>query len=225
MKINFKTAACVCLIAVAFYFKSIELKAALGATLLQGFLYANNFFAFSLLGNGFSYDQSDGDVLPVLDMGYFNMLQLKLIYVSRYLGRDQFLFDEYTKCVLNDIERRLDSQFKANGWDFTTFNEMPVPSVSFKDVNSVAIYEKYVKRGIPFVVKHFPSRAVDTWSPEFFASTYGGHETMVINTTELAVLRMNMSDYVASQREGNSNGVLYIRALSDIFDEFPVSSE
>lgn len=225
MKLNVRASALVCFFAVALYFlKSVEVKAALGATALQSFLYVNNFLVFSLFGNGFSYDQNDGDILPVLNMGYFNMLQLKLIYVSRYLGKDQFLFNDHANKILKDVEYRLDSQFKEKNWDSTTFNEVPVPSVDFKDVGSVAIYEKYVKRGIPFVVKNVPSHAVDTWSPEYFASKYGGHDIAVINTTDVGVLHMNMSDYVQSQQEGNSNGVLYIRALSDIFDDFPVSA-
>jgi hypothetical protein len=225
MKINAKASLFVGLIAVAVYFKSVEVKAAIGASLLQGFLYANNFFVFSLFANGFAYDQSDDSLLPVLNMGYFNMLQLKLIYVSRFIGRDQFLFDDYVKNILNDIEHRLDAQFKENKWDFETFNELPVPSVDYKDIHSVAIYEKYVKRGIPFIVKQVPSRAVDNWSPDYFAAHYGAHEVAVINTTDVGVLHMNISEYVALQQEGNDNGVLYIRALSDIFDDFPVSFE
>lgn len=223
MKLSIQTSVLVCFLAVALYLKSVEVKAAVAATALQSFLYINNFFLLSLFGNGFSYDQADGSSLPVLDMGYFNMLQLKLIYVSRFFGGDQFLFNDQANEILKDIEHRLDSQFKQNAWDLTTFNEIPVPSVDFSDVDSVDIYENYVKKGIPFVVKRVPSKAVDHWTPDYFATHYGQHSTAVINTTVMGVLQMNISAYVESQQEGNTNGVLYIRALSDIFDEFPVS--
>ena len=220
---KFKSSVIVCLVAIAFYFKSVEIKAAVGATLLQTFLYGNAFFAFPLLGNGFSYDQNDGSFLPVLDMGYGNMLQLKLIYVSRFLFGDQFLFNDHAVTILKDIESRLDKQFESNGWDFETFNEIPAPSVKYSDIDSVNIYEEYVKKGIPFVVKGAPSRAVDLWSPEYFASNYGSHAIPVINTSSVAVVDMTMSEFVESQHEGNNNGALYIRSLSDIFDDHPVS--
>mmetsp|Transcript_6091 Transcript_6091/g.11639 ORF Transcript_6091/g.11639 Transcript_6091/m.11639 type:complete len:325 (-) Transcript_6091:85-1059(-) len=221
MKINFISSAVVCLLAVAAYFNGVEFKAALGATALQTYLYGNALFALPLFGNGFSYDQNDGSILPVLDMGYFNLLQLKFIYVSRFIGRDQFLFNDYAKKILLDIELRLDAQFKENGWDFTTFNEIPVPSVNHNEADSVEIYEKYVKKGIPFVVRGNPSRAVDLWSPDYFAAEYGSHDVSVINTTSVKVINMNISDYVDSQQEGNTNGALYIRSLSDIFDDHP----
>lgn len=221
---GFKSSVIVCLIAVAFYFRSVEIKAALGATALQTFLYANAFGALPIFGNGFSYDQSDDSILPVLDMGYTNMLQIKLIYLSRFIFRDQFLFNDYANLILLDIEQRLEKQFKANKWDFTTFNEIPVPSVQYSQLDTVNVYEEYTKKGIPFVVKGTPSAAVQQWSPDFFAAKYGSHEVSVINTTSVGVVNMNLSEFVNSQQEGNKNGVLYIRALSDIFDKYPVIS-
>ena len=222
MKINLKLSITIALIAIVIYFKGVEVQAVIGATLLQSFLFANNFFFFSLFGNGFTYDQNDDSILPVLDMGYFNMLKLKLIYVSRYIGRDQFLFNDYANNILEDIDKRLSVQFKENNWDLKKMSEIPVPTVDFSEVESVPIYENFVKKGIPFVVKNVPSRAAKTWNPTYFAENYGKHSISVINTTDVEVLQMTMSEYVESQQEGNNNGALYIRALSDIFDDYPV---
>ena len=214
----------ICALAVVLYRHLVEVKAAIAVTLLQGYLHANNLFFLSLLSDGFSCDQNDDSILPVLDMGYFNTLQLKFIYLSRYLAKDQFLFADKANIILKDVEARLDLQFEKNNWDFSTFNEIAVPSIGYSDIGNVSIYNDYVKKGIPFIVKGVPSRAVDVWSPDYFASSYGSHEVAVINTTELAVLHMNISDYVNIHRESKESGVLYIRSLSDIFDEYPVCS-
>ena len=162
-------------------------------------------------------------------MGYFNTLKLKLIYVARYIFEDQFLFAHETALIHEDIAKRLDAQYAENNWKVHQFDNVPVPSAEWGKVSAKDVFEKYVLPGIPFVLRNVPSAARDKWSPEYFAEKYGHHTIDVINTHEMSVLTMNMSRYVEAHRpEGDAergNATWYVRALSDIFDSYPVWME
>jgi hypothetical protein len=177
---------------IAIFFQA-ELKALVGVIFMQGTLFANNHFFLSLFYDGFT---PPSPYVPDLDMGASNLLKLKLIYVMRYLCSDQFLFQDTANGVLSDIEARLDSQYKANGWNYSSFENVPVPSFDWKDISADQFYEQFVLRGIPVVLKNVPSASSELWSPDFFADQYGSHEFDVINVNSVSTLRMNFSRYV-----------------------------
>lgn len=156
----------VCLFAVAMFCFKSEFKAAFIASAIQLALFTNNKFFFSLVMNGFT---ATNPYVPVLDMGEANLLKMKLIYVARYIFRDQFLFSSIADGVLSNIEARLDRQFAANGWTNETFANLPVPSAKWGEIEPKEYLSKYVLQGIPFILKDVPSEARDNWSPEYLA--------------------------------------------------------
>lgn len=196
---------------------SSEIKAALAATYMQAALYYNCLGPLSLLVPGFS---SPSKLLrtPELDMGHFNLIKLQLIYVLRYIFRDQFLLQNSANVVLKDVEHRLTKQFDRNNWTFDTFSEMPVPTHLWNETSPDDIFRDYVVNGIPVIIKGFPSKAKGLWSPSYFETLAGEHELDVINTSAISSIRMKLSDYVASQSDPSEEDVLYIRAWSEIFD-------
>jgi hypothetical protein len=187
----------VSLLAVMF---KVELKAALMTSAMQLSLYANNYFFVSLFLDGFSGSKYPNPFLPSLELGYFNLVQLKLIYVARYVFEDQFLLQDKVDSINTDIERRLKEQYAANSWRPHHFDNVAVPSANWGHISEQDIYEKYILPGIPFILKNVPTQARDKWTPEYFAENYGSHNVDVINTHELSVLNMNISRYVDAHR-------------------------
>jgi len=220
------TAFITILIAIlAVYFKT-ELYAAAVACTIQISLYANNYFFLSLFFNGFTPENSH---FPSLNMGNHNILTMKWIYVFRYMFKDQFFMSSLADETLTDIETRLHKQFNDNGWNISTFSEVPVPTIQWGDISPEEFHSNYVVPGVPVILKNVPTSARELWSPEFFASNYGEHEIDVVNTITQSVLRMNMSRYVDAHRSDTDpergTDTWYIRALSDIFDAYPELSE
>lgn len=193
-------------------FKRNETKAAIKATVIQTNLFANNYFGASLLAAGFSEDTPEWS----LDIGYLNEMQMKIIYLSRYLFRDQFLFQSWEHDVHSTIANRLGAQYEKNGWDESTLTTA-VPTVEWDSIstNVDKFFNDFVKPGKVVVVRHVPSKAVTTWSTDYFAAQYGDHLVDVINTSSVRpVPSMKLADFVSASKSES----LYLRSLSDIFD-------
>jgi hypothetical protein len=203
----------VAVVLIAIFFNS-ELQGCIGSLGIQLTLFANNYFFLSLFFDGFTPTNNQ---LPILDMGSTNLLKLKLIYVARFLGMNQFLFSEIANDTLADIERRLEAQFLANGWDSSTFDNLDVPSMRWGEIDPETFLKTCVIPGIPCIIKDVPSGARDKWNPAYFASHYGQHNIEVINTNTVSVLQMNISRYVAAHtpavRHKNSKHNLTIALL------------
>jgi hypothetical protein len=178
---------------IAIFFQS-ELKALVGVVATQGMLYANNYFFLSLFHPaGFTVPSP---YVPDLDMGSSNLLQLKFIYLARYLLADQFLLDSYAQKILKDIERRLELQ--VNPADLEALQNLSVPTVQWNEITADEFHNRYVLKSVPVILKNVPSAAKELWAPEYFAAKYGGHEFEVSHVNNLSTLRMNFSRYVAA---------------------------
>lgn len=211
-----KTIAAVLLLALAVTFRS-ELQAGLIAGFMQVSLFANCYGFISLFNPGFS-SPSKPMLTPDLDMGSLNLIQLQFIYVLRYLFKNQFFLKDTTDKILKDIEMRLDTQFKQNGWTPETHAHISVPTHRWGEISDEEIFSRYIRTGTPLILKGYPSQALDLWTPDYFVSIAGDHEIDVINTTAIKSIRMTISDFVTSQRNPANSDVLYIRALSELFD-------
>lgn len=177
---------------ISIYFK-IELKGILGSLTMQFSLYFNNYFFLSLFStDGFT---KLNNLLPSLNMGNNNLLQLKFIYILRYLLKEQFLYENKVQIILKNIENNLIKQFQENNWNYNQFDNIPVPTYDWNNITSKEFHQNFVIPGIPVIIKNFPSKAKDLWTPEFFSNNYGEHEIEVANTNILSTLRMNISRY------------------------------
>lgn len=195
-------------------FKS-EVKCAIIATTVQMSLYANAYFGASLLFDGLSGD-SPHPYLDV-DIGYLNNLKLKGIWLSRYFLKDQFLLKDAEAVVHHDIINRLTAQYKRQ--NLTTASIIKrVPTFRWGDIDRDTFFREYVQKGVPVVIKGFPSNAVKVWTPEYFAAHYGDHKIDVINTSAVQSISSTLSDFVRLSAVGEP---LYLRSLSDIFDKHP----
>jgi hypothetical protein len=178
---------------IAIFFQS-ELKAMVGVVAMQGMLYANNYFFLGLFHPaGFTVPSP---YVPKLDMGSSNLMQLKFIYLARYLLADQFLLDSYAQGILKDIERRLELQVSPTELD--ALQNLSVPTVQWDEITAEEFHNRFVLKSVPVILKNVPSAAKELWSPEYFAETYGGHEFEVSHVNNLSTLRMNFTRYVAA---------------------------
>lgn len=193
-------------------FKS-EFKCAVIATTVQFSLYANAYFGASLFFDGLS-----GDPPPLpLDIGYWNNLKLKGIWLSRYFLKDQFLWKTEEETIHRNIIERVATQYKRLNLNESSIISQ-VPTFKWSDIDKETFFKEYVQKGAPVIIKGFPSKAAKVWSPDYFAANYGDHKIDVINTSAVQSISSTMSDFVRLSAAGEP---LYLRSLSDIFDKHP----
>lgn len=176
-----------------------QLQAATVALYMQSALYINCLGPISLFLPGFSFPYKSSELLPELDMGVWNVIKMKWIYVLRYFMKDQFYLQQDSYYILKNVESRLTKQFAMNGWTEETFANIPVPSFQADNITSREFFDQYVKMGIPVILKNFSSIARDNWSPNYFSRLAGDHVIDVINTTAISSVRMSLSEFEQSQ--------------------------
>lgn len=204
------------LAAVLFNFK-LEVKSALMAATIQTKLFGNAYFGGALLMDGFSADRPQFDI----DIGYWNNLKLKGIWLGRYFLQDQFAFKQLELKVQSNILQRLTAQYKERGIDKSSLIS-PVAAFRWGDIDQDTFFKDYVQKGVPVVIKGFPSKAAKEWTPAYFAKHYGDHKIDVIDTLAVRSVNSTISDFVQRSSKGEP---LYLRSLSDIFDKHPELSE
>jgi len=202
----------IAIIPFAILFRS-ELKASLMAAGVQLTLFSNIYFGLALLAPGYS-----GDAPPVeLDIGYANDLQMKGIYLLRFFLKDQFLLSSVEAKIHQDIQNRLEKQYKALGWTKKDLT-LSIPTVQWGSITAEEFFTQYAQLGRPVIIKGFSSHAVKHWSAEYFKTKYGDYKIEVINISSIAPIRTTIGEFVDMSSKGEP---LYLRSLSDIFDVHP----
>ena len=188
-----------------------ETKSMLMATFIQLRLFSNVYFGWALLANGMSGDRPHLNV----HIGYFNNLQMKTIWLSRYFSQDQFLFKDWESRVHLQILDTVTEQYKELNLTEASLTTQ-VPTFQWGDIDRDTFLRDYVQRGFPVIIKGFPSKAAKVWSSQYFASTYGSHKIEAINTSAIVSVQTTLADFIRNTENGEP---LYVRSLSDIFDK------
>jgi len=188
-----------------------ETKSMLMATFIQSRLFSNVYFGWALLANGMSGDRPHLNV----HIGYFNNLQMKTIWLSRYFSQDQFLFKDWESRVHRQILDTVTEQYKQLNLTEASITTQ-VPTFQWGEIDKDTFLRDYVQRGFPVIIKGFPSKAAKVWSSQYFASTYGSHKIEAINTSAIVSVQTTLADFIRNTENGEP---LYVRSLSDIFDK------
>ena len=148
MNSKFLIALAFAIATIAAYFRH-ETKAAAIALFIQLRLFSNIYFGGALLFSGLS-----GDPAPVkLDIGYYNEMCMKFIWISRYFFSDQFLFSSFEKKVHASILSKL----KDNR---VTELVYPITTLNWNETNELDFYKNYAQKGVPVIIKGYPGKAV-----------------------------------------------------------------
>jgi hypothetical protein len=209
-----KTSTITILIGILAYiianFKS-EIKCGLLTTAIQLTFFAKIYFGGALFMEGISGDK------PALNinLGYWNDLQMKSIWLSRFFLQDQFLFKSWEQRVHGDILNKITEQYKQLNLTVNSITTQ-LPTFQWGNIDRETFVREYVAKGAPVVIKGFPSKASKIWSADYFASNYGDHRIDVINTSSVVSVSSTLSEFVRQTQLGEP---LYLRSLSDIFDK------
>lgn len=116
-----------------------------------------------------------------LDLGYFNILQMKTILFARYAFRRQTIFAGWFRRVEAAMLKRL----RASGIDPATLLT-PLEEVRADDIDADRFYKEYVMKGRPVVIRGAGSDTVAcrNWSLSFFRNYYGEEQAQILDPAE-----------------------------------------
>jgi len=113
-----------------------------------------------------------------LDLGYANVLQMKLILFSRYFFRSQTLFSGWHRRVEQAMVTRLRRSRIDTSKLVTRLTE-----IRAGEITADQFFKEYVMKGRPIVIRGgaAASEACRTWDVEFFRSRYGDVPVQILD--------------------------------------------
>ncbi len=149
-----------------------------------------------------------------------------LLFLYRYyfVGRNQYGPYGSPSCV--EQMKKIENNIKAQSQSYEDAPTLPIPELSLEDISPEQFHEIYLKSNTPVVfrgaAKHW--QAVQTWTPEFFATNYG-HELVStrvraneLNEEALRYVDIPLSEVVENIKKG---GTYYPGHTEDLFNRNP----
>ena len=126
----------------------------------------------------FATNVSDMGPPVKLDLGYANVVQMKLILFGRYALRRQTLFPRWFRRVEAAMLRRL----RRSQVDPTRL-VTPLAELQASEIDAEHFYKEYVLKGRPVVIRGgaSASAACKTWNIPFFRRHYGDAEVQILD--------------------------------------------
>lgn len=152
---------------------------------------------------------------PVSDyvkMGYFRSLKFKFIYVSRFLMKDNFLFENW----LGDLQKDFLHELEASGARKGSESTYDIPTFDYNDMDPMVFFSQYVRRGKPCILKNAPIKAMK-WTADNLASRAGDFTTSM-RCMDGSVRKYSLAEYVASR---SGKDACYFDNNANIFEAYP----
>lgn len=113
-----------------------------------------------------------------LDLGYANVMQMKLILFSRYLFRSQKLFSGWHRRV----EQAMVSRLRRSKID-TSKLVTPLTEVQAGEITAEQFFKEYVMKGRPLVIRGgaSPTFACKNWDIDYFRTHYGDVPVQILD--------------------------------------------
>jgi hypothetical protein len=150
-------------------------------------------------------------------LGYWNSLQLKMIYVSRYFARDNFLFEDW----MSDIHATILRDFEARGLQKDQDVEFAIPSYEFKDADLKFLFDEYVMTGRPVVLRNVNVKAMH-WTADILKERFGSFETPM-RCMNGSVVKQTLGQYVDSREK--EDPPCYFDNNANLFEAYPEMTE
>jgi hypothetical protein len=125
-----------------------------------------------------STNVSDAGPPVTIDMGYANVLQMKLIHFGRYAFRRQNLFPRWFNRVEGSMLRRL----RRSNID-TSKLVTPLKELKAEEIDPKTFFKDYVLKGRPVVIRRGAndSEACKKWDIAYFRDHYGDAEVQILD--------------------------------------------
>lgn len=150
-------------------------------------------------------------------LGYWNSLQLKMIYVSRYVMRDNFIFEDW----MNDVHQVILKDFEARGLKKDQDVEFAIPSFEYKDADLKFLFEEYVMTGRPVVLRNVNVKAMQ-WTADNLKERFGSFETPM-RCMNGSVVKQTLGQYVDSREK--EDPPCYFDNNANLFEAYPEMTE
>jgi len=103
-----------------------------------------------------------------LDLGYWNIFKLKIIFFCRYLFKDASLFRGWYQSICDRIVTRLENQNISKGQ-----LNLEVDTYKIDDINPEIFFQEYLLKGKPVVVQRGSLDGESLFSEQYFLEHYG----------------------------------------------------
>ena len=153
-----------------------------------------------------------------IPLGYWNSLQLKMIYVARYVMKDNFIFEEW----MNDIHSVILRDFEARGLQKDQDVEFSIPTYEYETADLKYLFDEYVMTGRPVVIRNVDVKAMK-WSAEVLKERFGSFETPM-RCMNGSVVKQTLGQYVDSKHD-TENPACYFDNNANLFEAFPELTE
>lgn len=109
-----------------------------------------------------------------IPIGYWNSLQLKAIYISRYFLKDNFLFEDW----MNGIHISILRDFEARGLAMERLAPEPIANVDIASADFSQLYNDFVLADRPVVLNNVGVGAMQ-WTSHTLRDRYGEYEALL----------------------------------------------
>ncbi|CAM9407167.1 unnamed protein product, partial [Ectocarpus fasciculatus] len=107
-------------------------------------------------------------------LGYWNALQLKVIYMLRFVFQDNFFFEDW----VNDVHTTILRDFELRGLLKDHDIEFPIPSYDFSFADLGALHSEHISTARPVVLRGARMQAAN-WTGKDISSRYGAFPLIV----------------------------------------------
>jgi hypothetical protein len=149
--------------------------------------------------------------IPLLPVGYGNVLALKWIMLRQHLAGNPDLLREKRQTVEKRILERLQQHNVPCG------QIIPITEYRASDVDPREFYRKHVKRGVPCVLRGFAPHASTDWTldalakrfPDTVAQALDKRSKKMVNTTLKIIAEDRRTNYIPQQLLLDQNPTFY----------------
>jgi hypothetical protein len=150
-----------------------------------------------------------------LDLGYANVLQMKLILFGRYALRSQTLFPRW----FHRVEQAMLTRLRRSRIDPASLVS-PLPILQAGEIDPDRFYQEYVLQGRPVVIRGgvSASEAARTWDVGFFGRRYGDAEAQILDPARESEYRGPIREVLDS---AGTDKRLYIYGATNLMRDHP----
>lgn len=202
-------------VAIAIKLFDVHIPSALSATWAILQVGSDGYFGLGLLLHESLASHSSRGYAP---LGYWNSMQLKIIYLSRSIFRDNFIFEDW----MNSIHISILRDFESKGYKKDSDSEKSVPIIDMTSADFKALFAQFVSSGEPLVIRNVGVKAME-WTSEKLKSRFEDFEVL-LHCKNGSIVGQPFGKYVDSRPPcslvgGNDD---MFETYPDLFDELEI---
>jgi len=180
-------------IAMAVSFYGFHIPSLVLTVLIQSKTAVHGWFGLDLI---LHEAVSPDPISSYVELGYFNALQLKIIYICRKWFSDNFLFQDW----LDRVHATLLADFERRGVPKDNDSVFEIPTFTMDQISPQKFFVDYVKKGKPVIIKNVMDIPAMKWTPDMLAERAGDFFT-TNRCMDGSTRKWTLGDYVRSRND------------------------